>query len=360
MRIPIARILGSLLLVALLACQSDAPSTATANYQEVGGETMGTYYRLTYSHPEQKDFKTAVDSLLKVINLEVSTYIPASTISRFNQSEKGLRLDYNPATEQQGDYPNEHFMANLRRAQSIYQQSNGYFDPTVMPLVNYWGFGYTEKKVEGAVDSQKVEALKALVGMDKINVIRTSEFAQLTKGKAEVQLDFSAIAKGYAVDEIARLLAEQGVDNYLVDIGGEVVAKGKNAKGKVWQIGISNPQEGAEMADIQTAVPLADRALATSGNYRNFYEVDGVKYSHTISPKTGYPERNTLLSASVFAADCMTADAYATAFMTMGVEQAYELASALPEVEAYFIFGLPDGSMATRHTQGLNDIFATE
>ena len=200
------------------------------------------------------------------------------------------------------------------------------------------------------VDSSKVDSLLQFVGLEKVELAIYEDSKWLRKALPGVKLDFSAIAKGYGVDLLGQVLEARDITDYLVDIGGETLAKGQSPRQTAWQLGISLPKEEASLRDLQTTVPLQDQALATSGNYRNFYEVDGVKYSHTINPKTGYPERNTLLSASVFAPDCMTADAYATAFMALGAERGYELASQLPTVEAYFIFSQPDGSMDIRYT----------
>jgi thiamine biosynthesis lipoprotein len=345
------------LLVGMVSCTEDASQKKKeAPYVQLQGETMGTYYRVTYSQENEASYQAEIDGLLRIINLEVSTYINHSTISKFNQADTAFSLNYLPETQESTAYPNAHFLANFKKAKEVYQQTQGYFDPTVMPLVNYWGFGYDEKKKVERVDSLLVDSLKQLVGFDKVALDMDQK--RLTKSAPGVQLDFSAIAKGYAVDEIARLLSEEkGVANYLVDIGGEVVARGVNAKGNVWKIGINVPKEGASTNEIQTAVSLENQALATSGNYRNFYEVEGNKYSHTISPQTGFPERNTLLSASVFASDCMTADAYATAFMVMGPERAFRAASQHKEIEAYFIIGNLNGGMEVKYTSGLATLF---
>jgi len=222
-----------------------------------------------------------------------------------------------------------------------------------MPLVNYWGFGYTEKRKVTRVDSARIDSLQRLVGMENIFVRNDS----LIKTYPGVQLDFSAIAKGYGVDQIAAFLETEGVRNFYVEIGGEVVAKGKSPRGDNWRIGISDPREGAGLQDIQTAVPLVDRALATSGNYRNVYEVNGQKYSHTINPVTGFPERSRLLSASVFAPDCMTADAYATACMVAGTEQALAFAKNNPEIEVYLIISTEDGGLDVRYSEGIAPFF---
>lgn len=346
-----------LLLLVLSGCAPGAQPGQQMPYISLEGQTMGTYYRVTYGDSEKRDFQSGIDSLLAALNMEVSTYIKEATISRFNQSDSGLSLHFDPYTGQPGSYRNRHFLANFLKAREVFAKTDGYFDPTVMPLVNYWGFGYTPKKPVEEVDSARVDSMLLFVGFDKARMEVSGKDTLFTKALPGVQLDFSALAKGYGVDLVAEYLATRGIENYLVDIGGEAIAHGKSPRGDAWKIGINTPREDAALEDIQTAVALENRAVATSGNYRNFYEVDGKKYSHTINPKTGFPERNTLLSASVFASDCMTADAYATAFMAMGLEKAFELASRLPEVEAYFIFSTESGAMATRYTPELEKLF---
>ena len=348
-----------LLPLLFLGCSSEE-QPPPGPYIKLEGKTMGTSYHITYSDSRQRNFQQAVDSLLQIINLEVSTYIENSTISRFNQPDSLFNLAYNPRTQQAGGYSNHHFLANYFKAREVYEASEGYFDPTIMPLVNYWGFGYTPKKVVEKVDSVAIDSLMQFVGFGKISLRVNGKDSLLVKTAPGVQLDFSALAKGYGVDEAARLLAGRGVQHYMVEIGGEVTAQGQSPRGGDWKIGINVPREDAGMQDIQTAVPLHDQALATSGNYRNFYEVDGAKYSHTISPFTGFPERSTLLSASVFAPDCMTADAYATAFMAMGLEKAFALASRLPDIEGYFLFNQEDGTLGVRYTEGLRPLFEKE
>ena len=347
------------LLAALSACSSDSNTQTTSSnpltYVTLNGKTMGTYYRVTYGDAQQRDFQSEIDNLLEAINLEVSTYIKTSTISQFNSGTTAYELNSASDSIQQA---NQHFIANFKAAKAIYEKTEGYFDPTVMPLVNFWGFGYTEKRASADVDSATVDSLQNLVGFNKIHLTQNGHQITVSKSSPHAQLDFSAIAKGYAVDEIGRLLRDKGIESYLVDIGGEVLAKGVNVDGNIWRIGISLPEEGAVVQELQTSVLLQNRAIATSGNYRNFYEVDGVKYSHTISPVTGYPERNTLLSASVFAKDCMTADAYATAFMVMGIQKAMNKAANIPEIEAYFIYSGQDGEMKVNYTEGLAPLFS--
>ena len=344
------RIFLSLLMTfSLLACGSGPKQN---EYLSLQGETMGTYYKINYLVSTEEVEKAEIDQLLIDINNEVSTYIDTSTISKFNKANATLELEGSNLYSSIDKQISGHFMANYMAAKEIFQQSNGFFDPTVMPLVNYWGFGYTEKRPVEAVDSTRIDSLLNFVGFDKVKLISAEPYI-LEKTSPGVQLDFSALAKGYAVDILGKLLESYDVEHYLVDIGGELRAKGINNRGTAWTVGINEPKEDASDSDYQIALPLENRSIATSGNYRNFYEVNGQKFSHTINPSTGFPERNTLLSASVFAEDCMVADAFATAFMTMGLERATALANALNEIEAYFIYSQPDGSMGVKYTPGV-------
>lgn len=330
------------LLFLLLAVACAEPQTTGGEVQIIRGETMGTYYQVSYVGNMNITLPSVINQLLIDINKEVSTYDPQSVISRFNSSEKGIALGTAP-----------HFRANLELARMVYEQTQGAFDPTVMPLVNFWGFGYTEDKQGQQVDTAEVERIRTFVGMDRIQLSGDS----LLKTAPELQLDFSACAKGYGIDQVAALLNETGINSYLVDIGGEARAKGRKPDGQLWRVGINIPEEEATLNAIFTAVALDNRSIATSGNYRNWYEADGVKYSHTINPGTGFPERTELLSASVFHENCAVADAYATSCMVLGVEKALSLAQSLPDIEVYLIFSRPDGSMEARYTSGLNDLF---
>jgi thiamine biosynthesis lipoprotein len=336
------RILASFwfLLGLTLACQ---PAARTPDrYLRIDGNTMGTYYQVTCGDAEGRDFQTAIDSLLEAINSEVSTYVETSTISRLNRAGLEFALDT----------PAPHFLENFRAAKVVYAATGGAFDPTVMPLVNYWGFGYTGEKLVSGADSARIDSLRRLVGFDRVRLDEGSP-AVVRKAAPGMQLDFSAIAKGYAADAIGRLLEDRGVRDYLIDIGGELLAKGRNSRGEIWSIGINAPREDALLDEVQAVFQLDNRAVATSGNYRNYYEVEGVKYSHTINPFTGYPERNTLLSATVFAPNCMIADAYATACMVLGLEKAFELISRQPEMEVYLLHGEAGGAIKARYSPGL-------
>lgn len=305
----------------------------SALYQKVTGETMGTTYHVTYADSLNRNLKNDFDQLLIALNKEVNTYDSTSVISNFNRADRG-DFDISQAKD---------FVANFWAARVIHEITEGAFDPTVAPLVNYWGFGYTPKRKVTAVDSTKIAAIMATVGLDKIEL--SADNMTLIKKIAGAKLDFGAIAKGYGVDMLGKFLEKNNIHNYLVEIGGEVRARGKSASGELWKLGINIPKEGAAVNEFQTIVSLDNQGLATSGNYRQFYEVDGKKYSHTISPFTGFPERTNLLSASVFASDCTVADAYATAFMVMGIEKALPLVEKLEDVTAYFIIGKEDGTL---------------
>ena len=347
-----------LLLLSLVACQETSTNTEpTVQYQEARGETMGTYYAIKYGSAEVKNLKPAFDSILVVLNDEVSTYIPSSTISTFNQQEGPLDIGYPvdaylSSNAEKIPKVNQHFAKNYVISRQIYEQTEGYFEPTIMPLVNYWGFGYTEKKAVAEVDSTLVDSLLQLVGMDMVQYEET----QLVKTKPGVQLDFSGVAKGYGVDLLGWYLESLGINDYLVEIGGEVRARGLNSRGGAWTIGVNKPDPAAKVTDFQVTATLQDLAVATSGNYRNFYEVDGNKYAHIINPKTGYTQLSDLLSATVFAEDCATADGFATAMMIMGRERALALAEAEPELEVLLIYGTEDGGTATVASSGLGSI----
>ena len=309
---------------------------------------MGTYYALTFKDSLERDLQVEIDQLLDEINGEVSTYVDTSIISKFNQSKEGISLGEN--------FAESHFYKNLQVAIALYKVTNRNFDPTVMPLVNYWGFGYDGNRIIDGIDTLKIKELLESVGLEKTVALDDTRGngSFCLKVNRNTKLDFSALAKGYAVDQIADLLEKKGITNYLVDIGGEVKAKGKNRKGEWWKIGIKTPKEGVSINDYSEIVVLQDRALATSGNYINFYEVDGQKFSHTINPFTGFPERSNLLSASVFYADCIYADALATAFMVMGLDKSYELAKTIEDLDALFIYADQAGELKVKYTDNQN------
>lgn len=284
----------------------------------ISGKTMGTTYRIVYLDLEKRDFTASVDSVLEVFNESLSTYIKDSEISRFNQGDTLT-------------FETTFFPTVLKSSKEVHGLTQGAFDPTVGPLVNAWGFG-----PEGAqkADSIDIRQILRLVGFEKV----VFDAIKVWKTQPGVYLDFSAIAKGFGVDVVADFLAGKGIKDMLVEIGGELVGRGTNENGELWRVGINQPDEDVSSNAIFSIIALDNKGMATSGNYRNFYEIDGVKYSHTIDPKTGRPVDHGLLSATVLAEDCMTADALATAMMVMGTEKAIELQKRLDEVDVFLIY----------------------
>ncbi len=282
----------------------------------------GTYYNTKYESPEGKDLKEDIDlELAKYVEI-FSHYEKDATITKINKN-----IDVTPEPE---------FVACFKRAEEISEITSGAFDITAGPLINAWGFGPEEKE---KMTQQIVDSLKAFTGFRKVRL----ENGKVVKDNPRMQLNMSAIAKGYTCDLIGEFLAKKGCENYMVDIGGEVIAKGKNDRNKVWTIGIREPNEDPFNTDLNAAVMLPNHALATSGNYLNFYVEDGKKYAHTIDPSTGYPVQHSLLSSTVLANDCMTADAFATACMVVGKERGIEIANNIPGLEIYFIYADENG-----------------
>lgn len=335
------------LLFLLTACQqAQNNKNSTHSYSKISGQTMGTTYFVTCQTTNPSLLKADINTLLKEVNQGVNHYDKSATISLLNQASNDLVLDTSQTDA-------KHFYINLKAAKDIFESTHGALDPTIMPLVNYWGFGYTEKRAITNVDSIKVKQLLELVNFENIQIQSKAGQLYVQKKNPAIQLDFSSLAKGYGVDEVGRLLEQKGVKNYLVDIGGEVRAKGVNKRGIPWQLGINTPNTEAALTAFETVISIENQSMATSGNYRNFYEVDGKKYAHTINPTTGYPERNTLLSATVLSKECMIADGFATAFMTMGLDRAYEVAANTPAIEAYFLYALDNGSIGNKYTKGM-------
>jgi len=301
----------------------------------VVGSTMGTIgYNVKYLDEDKRVFKVQIDSLLKNFNQSLSTYIPSSDISVFNQ--KGT-IEFN--------YP--YFYDVLTATKEIYKITGGAFDPTVGPLIDAWGFGDGEMI---GPDSASVDSLLNYVGFDKIQFDQNGAYAT----KDNMKLNFSAIAKGQAIDLVGDWLSAQGITDYMVEIGGEVRTLGKNLEGDLWTIGIETPDE-ARVGGLFDAVQLEDQGMATSGNYRNFRVINGQKVAHTIDPKTGFPKMQTLLSATVLAPNCMLADAYATACMVLGLEKSIELIAQDDALEAYLIYVDEKGGLATYLSPGIEN-----
>jgi FAD:protein FMN transferase len=310
----------SLFLLAILFSGCSQP----AKYIFNEGQIYGTIYHIVYESPAGKDMKPEIDAELQRLTMIFSTFNPESQISKVNKNLP-LKLD-------------SLFINCFNCSMKVSELSEGAFDITVAPLVNAWGFGFTNRL---KITQPLIDSLLQLTGYKKVKL----ENGKVVKENPGIMLDMSAVAKGYTCDIIGRFLRQKGCINYMVEIGGEVVAQGLNNRGNIWNIGISKPDETSFYAreDIQAVVKLPEKALATSGNYRNFYIQDGKKVAHEISPHTGYPAEQNLLSTTVLAGDCMTADAWATAFMVMGLEKSVEIQKRVPGIEVYFIYADESG-----------------
>lgn len=321
-----------LILIAIFSSCRNSPSKYIYNE----GFIYGTMYHIVYESPEGKDLQEEITKKLNEYNMIFSTYEEESVISKVNNNQP-VKLD--PL-----------FIECFKRSMEISEITNGAFDITAGPMVNAWGFGPEDKK---RMTDEIVDSLKQITGYQKIRL----EDGKIIKEHPEMKLDMSAVAKGFTSDLLAKFLDEKGCENYMVEIGGEVVALGENERGRVWTIGISKPDENAFFAsnDIQAKVQLPEDAMATSGNYRNYYEENGQRFAHTIDPRMGYPVQHSLLSATVLADDCMTADAFATAFMVMGLEKSVELTKDLPELKVYFIYSDENGGNSIYMSERFRD-----
>ncbi len=328
-------ILSLLILISITSCKQnlDPKVERLQNTVKFQGETMGTYYAITYIDADKQNHQAAIDSLFKAFDFSVSTYNPKSVIAYFNQNKELDTIEVDAT-----------FATVFQRSKEIYQQTHQHFNPTVMPLVNYWGFG--PKKEKPDLDSTVVDSLKQLVNFEALSVLQKEDgkFFVVRQQKG-VELDFNAIAKGYGVDLIGSFLASKGLTDYFVEVGGEVVAKGKNPRGEWWTVGINKPVAGSASRQIEEVIQVQNQGIATSGNYLQFYEKKGQKFVHTISPQTGYTLPSNLLSASIIAKDCATADAIATACMVMGYEKAKEFVEGQADLKALLIYSDEKGEM---------------
>ena len=306
--------------------------------QQLNGNTMGTYYSIKYiassSVPKPKKIQQGVDEKLEHINQLMSTYRSGAEISQFNSSLK---------TNQPFVISSE-MMTVIQEATRIHEITEGGLDITVGLLVNLWGFGPVNKTGFVPPSEADIKSRLAVTGMDKLQVTQDA----VIKKVPELYLDLSAIAKGYGVDYVAHYLESLGINNYLVDIGGEVRAKGKNLQGKLWRIAIEKPTTDMTQ-EVERVIELDNMSVATSGNYRNYFDADGVRYSHTIDPKTGYPIRNNVLSVTVLTPECMTADGLATGFTVLGLEKSLAIANRLNI--AIFMLSEEDGKIVAHYSE---------
>lgn len=285
------------------------------------GAALGTSYSIITITETPMDLQNDIDSVFAVINHSLSTYIQESDISRINNGDSTVVID-------------QMFKEVFQLSKNVYVETNGFFDPTVGTLVNAWGFG-PERQI--TLDSLKVDSLLNYVGFDKVEL---SPENRVLKTNPNIYLDFNAIAKGYSIDRLAAMLDAKHIENYLIEVGGELVAKGKNTvKEKQWVVGIDDPEMNVGR-NAKLLIHLKDRALASSGNYRKYRidEATGKKYVHTINPKTGFTQNSNTLAVTILANDCATADAYATAFMAMDLSEAFKLVNKNKSLEAYIVY----------------------
>lgn len=306
-------------------------------YQHDRGMVFGTVYHITYQ--SSKSLQKDIEAELAKVDASLSPFNERSIITAVNENRDTV--------------VNKMFSDVFALAMKISDSTNGAFDITVAPLVNAWGFGFKG----GAMPTRhQVDSLKALVGYHKVSLTN----GRVSKTDPRIMLDCSSIAKGYGCDVVAKFLSAKGIDNYMVEIGGEIVTRGISEKRLPWKIGVTKPTDDSLNVnqEIQTIINVTDKSMATSGNYRNFYYKNGRKYAHTIDPSTGYPVQHNILSSTVIADDCATADAYATAFMVMGLDKAKAVLSRHPELMAYFILASDDGTNKVWFSPSMKDKIA--
>jgi FAD:protein FMN transferase len=308
----------------LYACQDN--TSHTIDYVNIQGEAQGTTFSITYQDSLSRNFKPSIDSMLLAIDKSVSTYVSSSLISQFNALTDTTAFEVD-----------EIFYTNLMVSSNVYKQTNGAFDPTITPLYKYFKFHNNDSLT---IDSIQVDSiLTNHVGFTKLRFYAANGTYFVQKLLPTLQLDFNAVAQGYSVDVIGAFLEQKGVSNYMVELGGEVLAKGKNPSSKAWSIGIEQPHFNSDKREAAVSiVKLENKALATSGSYRKYKELNGKKYAHAINPITGMPVSHSVLSVSVIATTCAEADAYATAFLVLGRERSLQvIADKQLNVEVYFI-----------------------
>ena len=303
-------------------------------YQKSADFIFGTSFHVTYQC--DSDLTESIKTELMKVDASLSPFNEESVISAINNN-KEVR-------------PDQMFIEVFNLAMGISKDTDGAFDITVAPLVNAWGFGF---KNGSQPSKQQVDSLMQIVGYQKVRLTD----GIVMKHDPRIMLDCSAIAKGYGTDRVAKLLRSRGVENFMVEIGGEIVTRGVNPDRKPWKIGVTKPTDDSLHVghELQTILDVTNKAMATSGNYRNFYYKGGKKYAHTIDPKTGYPVQHSILSATVITKSCAVADAYATSFMVMGLEKAQKVLERHPELMAYFIYSDDDGDMAVWFSPSLKD-----
>jgi thiamine biosynthesis lipoprotein len=304
----------------------------------LAGKTQGTYYSIIYYDEQKRSFDTEIQDLLKSFDMSVSLWEPNSILSRVNRNDTTVILD-------------SIFIKNFNVSKEMSEQTDGYFDLTVAPLTQAWGF--SAKKGNDSLTTLIIDSLKQLVDWRNVSIVDE----KVVKKNPYISLDFNAIAQGYSADLVGEFLNSKGINNYLVDIGGEIVARGNKPDGSQWIVGIEKPAETKDSErKVQIRIALKDKALATSGNYRKYVIRQGKRYSHSINPKTGYPVDHNLLSVTVIAENAIKADALGTAFMIMGMEKAKEYAQRFQGIEICLIFENENGNLETFASAGFSTL----
>jgi thiamine biosynthesis lipoprotein len=315
---------------------------------EIEGEAQGTTYHIVYFTDSLTVSKGAIDSILDNVDDAASIWVESSIISRVNKSSE-LTFEIN-------DDEFGYFSDNFHLSKEVYYNTDGAYNPTVGELVNAWGFGFKNRE---KMDSTLVDSLLQSVGFDDNQMwVSIDSGLVMNKTNLATNLDFNGIAQGYSVDVLANYFLGLGLPNYMIEVGGELIAHGSKSDGNLWKIGIDKPVDQNNARDLAATIELKNFAVATSGNYRKYYEEDGMRYAHTLNPKTGFPVQHSLLSATLIMKNCGLADAYATSFMVMGFEKAKDLIENNPElgIEAYLIYSDENGDMKTYFSPGLKDM----
>jgi thiamine biosynthesis lipoprotein len=300
------------------------------------GEAQGSYYAITYYDEQERNFQHEIDSIFHAVDVSVNLWVDTSVISKVNRNED-VTLD-------------SIFIDNFNIAQEAARLSDGYFDPTISPIVAAWGFSY---KHGDSITPQLIDSLKQLVDYRKVHI----ENGVVIKENPAMTLDFNAIAQGYTSDLIASFLDSRGIKNYLVDTGGEIMARGTKPNGQPWIVGIEKPADNWDSEQVvHTRIALRDKGLVTSGSTRKYVERNGKRYSHCIDPNTGYPVEHQVLSVTVMANSSVWADALASICMVMGMEKSLPLIENMDDVEAYYIYVNEKNELETFATEGFSVI----
>lgn len=326
-----------ILLVFISSCQPKK-----SEYLKIAGYAQGTSFHITYENSNNENYGDAIDSILRAFDKSCSMYDSTSIISRINNNDPNVEAD-------------DWFIDVFKKSAEVNALSEGALDITVGPVVRAWGFG---AKPMAKHDTAYIDSLLQYVGMEKVKLVGRKVIKQLPG----VSLDVNAVAQGYSVDVLAKFFDHKGIKNYLVEIGGEVRSKGTNAKNTLWHVGIDRPADDNLIPgqQIQAIIELNNKSLTTAGNYRKFFVENGVKYGHTIDPKTGYPAKNTLLSATVVADDAVTADAWDTAFMVLGLEKSKEILKKLKGIDVYFIYSNDKGEYEIYLSDGMKKMIVEQ